>query len=83
MYLEPTTLGWRPIVKSWIDAFGEVMQRESSEVLNDMFEWLVDPCLDFVRKNTKVGRRNSSVIRRFLVWLQKCFFWERKHIMMW
>lgn len=59
VYLEPTTLGWRPIVKSWIESFSEVMQRESGEVINDMFEWLIDPCLDFVRKNTKVGHSDT------------------------
>lgn len=35
------------------------MQRESGEVINDMFEWLIDPCLDFVRKNTKVGHSDT------------------------
>lgn len=35
------------------------MQRESGEVINDMFEWLIDPSLDFVRKNTKVGHSNK------------------------
>ena len=54
IYLEPSTLGWRPIVKSWIQQFGPVMEKEGAEVIDAMFEWLVDPCIEFVRKNCKV-----------------------------
>eukprot|EP00105_Crassostrea_gigas_P043640 XP_019927788.1 PREDICTED: dynein heavy chain 12, axonemal isoform X3 [Crassostrea gigas] len=68
VYLEPTTLGWRPIVKSWIESFSEVMQRESGEVINDMFEWLIDPCLDFVRKNTKeyISSKQANQVRSLM-----------------
>ncbi|XP_071083415.1 dynein axonemal heavy chain 12-like isoform X1 [Haliotis cracherodii] len=52
VYLEPTTLGWRPIVKSWIHTFPEVL-KESAELVDALFEWLVDPCLNFVRKHCK------------------------------
>ena len=54
IYLEPSTLGWRPIVKSWIQQFGPTMEREGAEIIDAMFEWLVDPSIDFVRKNCKV-----------------------------
>ncbi|KAL8620603.1 hypothetical protein ACOMHN_017884 [Nucella lapillus] len=53
VYLEPVTLGWRPLVKSWLHIFPEVYGEESREVTNLMFEWLVDPCLDFIRKNCR------------------------------
>ena len=55
IYLEPSTLGWRPIVKSWIQQFGPAMQKEGAEVMNALFEWLVDPSIEFVRKNCKVS----------------------------
>lgn len=79
VYLEPTTLGWRPIVKSWIESFSEVMQRESGEVINDMFEWLIDPCLDFVRKNTKVGHSDTYSKNFSEFWLhsiQVLYIWN-------
>lgn len=46
------------------------MQRESGEVINDMFEWLIDPCLDFVRKNTKVGHSDTYSKNFSEFWLQ-------------
>ena len=56
VYLEPITLGWRPIVKSWINQFGDIMEREGAEVIDALFEWLLDPCMDFIRKHTKVSK---------------------------
>ncbi|KAK6177269.1 hypothetical protein SNE40_015399 [Patella caerulea] len=53
VYLEPSTLGWRPMVRSWLNVFPEVVPRDDVEVLDGLFEWLVDPCLEFVRKNCK------------------------------
>lgn len=53
VYLEPITLGWRPLVKSWLNVFPEVYGAECKELTHCMFEWLVDPCLDFVRKNCR------------------------------
>ncbi|ESP01004.1 hypothetical protein LOTGIDRAFT_225521 [Lottia gigantea] len=53
VYLEPTTLGWRPMVRSWLNTFPKVVSPDDVEMVDDVFEWLVDPCLDFVRKNCK------------------------------
>ena len=66
VYLEPITLGWRPLVKSWLQAFPEVYGEECRELTNTMFEWLVDPCLDFIRKNCRVrqGRTELTVVTK-------------------
>ena len=66
VYLEPITLGWRPLVKSWLQAFPEVYGEECRELTNTMFEWLVDPCLDFIRKNCRVrqGRTELTVFTK-------------------
>ena len=61
IYLEPTTLGWRPIMKSWIHALPEALTKENGELIEDMMEWLVDPCLTFVRKNCKVKHFSTIV----------------------
>jgi dynein heavy chain len=54
IYLEPSTLGWRPIMRSWLNTLHEVLATEAGDAIEALFEWLVDPCLDFVRKNCKV-----------------------------
>ena len=56
IYLEPSTLGWRPLSKSWMENQpAPVLENpELMEILNALFEWVVDPSLDFIRKNTKV-----------------------------
>jgi len=59
IYLEPTSLGWRPILKSWIHVLPEILKKEAGDVIVDIFEWLVDPCLDFIRHNCKVRARES------------------------
>ncbi|XP_013387188.1 dynein heavy chain 12, axonemal, partial [Lingula anatina] len=52
VYLEPTTLGWRPLRKSWMEVLPEPLKVES-ELIEEMFEWMVDPCLEFMRKQCK------------------------------
>ena len=64
VYLEPITLGWRPLVKSWLQVFPEVYGEECRELTNTMFEWLVDPCLDFIRKNCRVRVGGPLVLIR-------------------
>lgn len=56
IYLEPSTLGWQPLAKSWIASQPEAISGnpELTELLDALFEWIVEPCLDFVRKNVKV-----------------------------
>ncbi|XP_052285538.1 dynein axonemal heavy chain 12-like isoform X2 [Dreissena polymorpha] len=68
IYLEPATLGWRPIMRSWINQFGEIMHKEAADVVEAMFEWLIDPCFDFIRKNCKeyIASKHSHVVRSMM-----------------
>ncbi|KAK6642963.1 hypothetical protein RUM43_004465 [Polyplax serrata] len=50
IYLEPETLGWRPLVKSWIKKQNRMWMEGNEELVNDIFEWLVPPSLTFTRK---------------------------------
>jgi len=55
IYLEPSTLGWRPMLKSWANTLPQPLQTEEHlNVVFAMFEWLVDPCFTFVKKSCKV-----------------------------
>ncbi|CAH1783738.1 unnamed protein product, partial [Owenia fusiformis] len=72
IYLEPTTLGWRPIMKSWVLGLPEVMQTEHGELLDTLFEWLVDPCLTFIRKNCKeyMNCGQANQVRSLMYWIE-------------
>lgn len=51
IYMEPSSLGWRPLVKSWMNTWPETLQDEKfKKIVNDMFERFVDPCLQMIRK---------------------------------
>ena len=55
VYLEPSSLGWRPLMMSWLKTFHNLLV-EFRDHVRDLFEWLVDPCLDFIRHFCKVRR---------------------------
>lgn len=65
IYMEPQSLGWRPLMKSWLrtlpSTFGEAQKR----TLVSMFERFVDPCLGLVRKRLKVG---YLLLQPWVVW---------------
>jgi len=54
--MEPQTLGWRPLVKSWLNALPVTFTEGYKKIINDMFERFVDPCLALVRKRSKVQK---------------------------
>ena len=51
IYMEPSSLGWRPIVKSWMNVLPQTLDDKYKKVLNDMFERFIDPCLQLIRKS--------------------------------
>ncbi|KAI8782171.1 dynein heavy chain 12, axonemal, partial [Biomphalaria glabrata] len=53
IYLEPSTLGWIPLVKSWLKTLPAFLSPDIPSTLNVMIEWLVQPCIDFVRHECK------------------------------
>lgn len=51
IYMEPSSLGWRPLLKSWMNTWPETLHDEKfKKTVNDMFERFVDPCLQLIRK---------------------------------
>ena len=54
VYLEPTSFGWRPLLASWFNALPEVLRVTHGDVIQALFDWLVEPSLRFVRKQLKV-----------------------------
>lgn len=56
VFMEPSQLGWRPVYDSWLNTvkadkkFAKLEEKYINEI-TDLVEWLVPPCLEFVRKN--------------------------------
>lgn len=49
IYVEPMAMGWRPLATSWLDSLPEtVAMNNGREELQDLFDWLFDPCLEFI-----------------------------------
>lgn len=55
IYMEPLSLGWRPLVKSWLKTHLLGLDADMKNFINDLFERFVDPCLVFVRRKAKVA----------------------------
>ncbi|KAI8468854.1 MAG: dynein heavy chain 8 [Monoraphidium minutum] len=53
VYLEPHQLGWRPLVTSWLQALPKALGTKARRQLKGLLEWLLPPCLGFVRKRVK------------------------------
>ena len=61
IYMEPQSLGWRPMVKSWLATLPPTFTDIHKQMMNDMFERFVDPGITLVRKKTKVWVHNCIV----------------------
>ena len=49
VYMEPSVLGWKPLVTSWLNTLPSCLSALSVEVLNKLVDWLVPACLTTVR----------------------------------
>lgn len=54
VYVEPSAMGWRHLMKSWLIALPECMQGRYRDQMAKLFEWLLPPCLRCVQKNCKL-----------------------------
>ncbi|CAF4568450.1 unnamed protein product [Rotaria sp. Silwood1] len=62
IYMDPNQLGWRVFKDSYIQyELPTSLTKEARELINDLFEWMVDPCLDFLRFNCKFQLSTSSI----------------------
>nr|XP_019607160.1 PREDICTED: dynein heavy chain 3, axonemal [Rhinolophus sinicus] len=53
IYMEPHQLGWKPLKDSYMETLPSSLTEEHRELVNDMFMWLVQPCLEFIRLQCK------------------------------
>ncbi|XP_051969464.1 dynein axonemal heavy chain 3 [Xyrauchen texanus] len=48
IYMEPHQLGWMPLRDSYINTLPESLADEHRTLITDLFNWLVEPCLEFI-----------------------------------
>ncbi|XP_059139620.1 dynein axonemal heavy chain 3-like isoform X2 [Physella acuta] len=62
VYLEPHQMGWRPSVQSYMMyRLPKKLRQEQKELVQDLFDWLVEPCLDFVKRSCKTFIPTSEI----------------------
>ena len=76
IYMEPSSLGWRPLFKSWMNHLPETMTDMHKKIIQDMFERFVDACLSLVRKKAKV---RTCCIVMWTVIILRCILFRRGH----
>ncbi|XP_041084991.1 dynein heavy chain 3, axonemal-like [Polyodon spathula] len=61
IYMEPHQLGWSPLRDSYMDMLPQTLSDEHRELINDMFNWLVQPSLEFIRHECKFLVQTSPI----------------------
>ncbi|XP_071671247.1 dynein axonemal heavy chain 3 isoform X2 [Patagioenas fasciata] len=61
IYMDPQQLGWTPLKDSYMQTLPPHLQDEHRELVNDLFMWLVQPCLDFVHLHCKSFVQTSPI----------------------
>ncbi|WAQ96862.1 DYH3-like protein [Mya arenaria] len=62
IYLEPHQMGWKPLKNSYMQhTLPKGLSEEQLGLVDDLFEWLVDPCLYFIRKNCRTFITTSEM----------------------
>lgn len=60
IYMEPHQLGWRPLFESYMRTLPEQINEENRALIRDLFDWLLQPCLDYIRHECKFFVYTSS-----------------------
>lgn len=62
IYLEPHQLGWKPFKDSYMQhRCPKILTEEHIEQLEDLFSWLIQPCLDYIRHHCKMLMQTSPI----------------------
>ena len=56
IYMEPQSLGWLPLLTSWLESLPSTLTETYKSIIVDLFERFIDPSLLLIRKGgIKVG----------------------------
>ncbi|XP_068431186.1 dynein axonemal heavy chain 3 isoform X2 [Clinocottus analis] len=61
IYMEPQQLGWSPFIDSYINTLPESLSSEHRELIVDLFDWLVKPCLEFIDTECRFVVQTSPI----------------------
>ncbi|XP_053173949.1 dynein axonemal heavy chain 12 [Scomber japonicus] len=65
IYMEPSQLGWEPLVISWMNSLPDTLQSpDNRSLLLELFHWLLPPALRMLRKSCRevVSTSNSNTV---------------------
>lgn len=70
IYMEPSQLGWKPLVLSWMNTLLDDLQTpDNLSLLLELFHWLLPPALTMLRKHCRVsGLRIQGVYVLFTLY---------------
>ncbi|KAG7245081.1 hypothetical protein INR49_023647, partial [Caranx melampygus] len=77
IYMEPQQLGWTPLRDSYMSTLPESLSTEHRELIMDLFDWLVQPCLDFIDSECRFVVQTSPIhLANSLMKLYSCLMDE-------
>uniref|UniRef100_A0A2K5C589 Dynein axonemal heavy chain 12 n=1 Tax=Aotus nancymaae TaxID=37293 RepID=A0A2K5C589_AOTNA len=67
IYLEPSQLGWEPLVSSWLNSLkGPLSEPEHQALLRGLFAWLIPPSLKHRKKKCKLNYLYTTIVSKAL-----------------
>jgi dynein heavy chain len=80
VYMEAERLGWKPLVSSWVNELVDIgtsssLSAENGRFIISLFDWMVQPCLCFVRKEMiEMSPTTDSNLVMSLLNILECLF---------
>ena len=80
IYMEPNSIGWKPIFSSWLEKLPVELSSEGKLLLESLFDWVVPACLDFVKTSCKEYTLTSTIdLARGCMNLLECLLLDMKN----
>ena len=55
-------MGWRPYKDSYMEHnLPKTLNKEHIEIVSELFDWLIDPCIEFMKFNVKFQLQTSYI----------------------
>ncbi|XP_075305326.1 dynein axonemal heavy chain 3 [Odontesthes bonariensis] len=61
IYMEPHQLGWSPLRDSYMNTLPKCLGTEHKQLIMDLFDWLVQPCLNFIDRECRFVVHTSPI----------------------
>uniref|UniRef100_A0A8C5C287 Dynein axonemal heavy chain 3 n=1 Tax=Gadus morhua TaxID=8049 RepID=A0A8C5C287_GADMO len=61
IYMEPHQLGWTPLRDSYMDTLPDSLGAQHRQLIMELFDWLLQPCLDFVARDCRFLVQTSPI----------------------